>query len=156
MKICIFSDSHGYAGKMISAIGIENPDMCFFLGDGERDLAAVREQFPGLPFYAVKGNCDLRSKLSVALTCAVGGVSIFATHGHMYNVKYEPGLETLTYYAREAGASVALFGHTHRQHLSENDGVLLINPGPAGRSSYGCYAVLIIENGRYRADLRAV
>ena len=49
---------------MIRAIEREKPAMFLFLGDGERDLAAVKERFPTLPFYAVRGNCDLRSSLS--------------------------------------------------------------------------------------------
>ena len=139
---------------MIAAIELERPVMCFFLGDGERDLAALQKRFPDLPVYAVRGNCDLRSKLSTSISCAVGGVKIFATHGHMSNVKFEPGLETLTEQALNAGADVALFGHTHMQHLSESNGVLLLNPGPAGRSRYPCYAVLTIEGGKCRAELR--
>ena len=156
MKICVFSDSHGYAGNMIAAIELEDPDLCFFLGDGERDIVKVGERFPDLPIYAVRGNCDFRSNLSGSLSCAIGGVTLFATHGHMSNVKYENRLDTLTEQARREGASVALFGHTHSQHLSESRGVTLVNPGPAGRGYYPGYAVLTIENGICSAELKAI
>lgn len=156
MKVCVFSDSHGYAGNMIAAIELENPDLCFFLGDGKRDIAKVSERFPDLPVYAVRGNCDFRSNMSSSLCCAAGGVTIFATHGHMSNVKYENDLDTLTYQALQAGADVALFGHTHSQHLSKNNGVMLLNPGSAGRGYYPGYAVLTIENGKCSADLKAI
>jgi hypothetical protein len=156
MKVCVFSDSHGYAGNMIDAIKLEDPDLCFFLGDGERDIVKVGERFPDLPIYAVRGNCDFRSNLSRSLCCAVGGVTLFATHGHLSDVKYEDKLDTLTEQALRAGASVALFGHTHRQHLSENQGVTLVNPGPAGRGYYPGYAVLTIEDGKCRAELKAI
>ena len=156
MKVCVFSDSHGYAGNMIAAIELEDPDLCFFLGDGERDIIKVGERFPDLPVYAVRGNCDFRTKLSSSLCCAAGGVTIFATHGHMSDVKYENGFDTLTSQALRAGARIALFGHTHSQHLSENQGVMLLNPGSAGRGRHPGYAVLTIENGKYRADLKSI
>ena len=98
---------------MIRAIAREKPALCFFLGDGERDLAQVQARFPALPFYAVRGNCDWRSALSASIVCTVGGVCIFATHGHLYEVKHEPNLDSLLRAAEEAGASLALFGHTH-------------------------------------------
>ena len=156
MKVCAFSDSHGYAGNMVAAIELEKPDICFFLGDGEKDIAKVGERFPDLPIYAVRGNCDFRTNLNSSLCCEVGGVTLFATHGHLSEVKHEESLDTLTDQALRAGASVALFGHTHVRHLSENRGVTLVNPGPAGRVYYPGYAVLTIENGKCSAELKAI
>ena len=156
MKACVFSDSHGCLDNMIAATELERPDICFFLGDGERDLARFEERYPSLPVYAVRGNCDFRSELKRLIICNVEGVIIFATHGHLSNVKYEDDLRTLTYQAKEAGADIALFGHTHQQHLSENDGVTLLNPGTIGYGYYPGYAVLYIENGRFTAELKSV
>ena len=156
MKICVFSDSHGYAGNMFAAIELEKPDACIFLGDGERDIARVIEEYPDLPVYAVSGNCDFRTDLSSSLFCEIGGVRIFATHGHLSRVKYDYDLETLTSQAVEAGADVALFGHTHSQQLCESRGVTLLNPGSIGRGYYPSYAVLTIENGRYMTDLKTI
>jgi len=154
MKACVFSDSHGYAANMIAFIGIEKPDIVFFLGDGERDLLEVEERFPDLPIYAVRGNCDFRSELNTTLVCEVEGVTIYMTHGHTANVKYEDRMDTLTMHAMQAGADIALFGHTHWQHLSENRGVILLNPGSVGRGYLPGYAVLIIENGRVFPSLK--
>ena len=53
-------------------------------------------------------------------------------------------------------AYIALFGHTHYQHLSENDGVTLLNPGTVGYGYYPGYAVLNIENGTFSAELRSI
>ena len=156
MKICIFSDSHGYAGNMIAAIELERPAMCFFLGDGERDLAVLEEKYPDLPIYYVRGNCDFRSEANGTIICDIGGVRIYATHGHLDNVKYEPELDTLTSRAVNAGAEIALFGHTHRQHISINRGVTLVNPGSIGRGGYPSYAVLEIDSGKYSFDLRSL
>jgi putative phosphoesterase len=156
MKICVFSDSHGYAANMINAIELEKPDLCFFLGDGERDIAKVEAKYPDLPVYAVRGNCDFRSDMKSLLICVVDGVKIFMTHGHLSNVKYEYEYDTLTSQALEAEAQIALFGHTHDQHLSENRGVMLLNPGSVGRGYYPSYAVLNIKDGFYNADLKAI
>lgn len=156
MKACVFSDSHGYAGNMMAAIELEKPDFCFFLGDGERDIAKVIDKYPDLPIYVVRGNCDFRTEAKSALCCEVEGIVIFATHGHLSRVKYDFDLETLTSQAVEAGASVALFGHTHCQQLCESRGVTLLNPGAIGRGYYPSYAILTIENGRCIADLRSI
>ena len=141
---------------MISAVELEKPDLCFFLGDGARDLSALEAQFPSLPLYAVRGNCDLRSSLSSALVCTVGGVCIFVTHGHPHHVKYEPALETLSCAAREAGAGLVLFGHTHCQVLEQRGGITLLNPGSIGRAAYPGYAVLSLGDGRFDASLRSL
>ena len=156
MKICVFSDSHGYAGNMTAAIGLERPDACFFLGDGERDLAEVEELFPDLSIHAVRGNCDFFSERSSAVCLTLDGVRIFATHGHLYDVKYDPRLEMLTSKAVEMGADIALFGHTHAQHISVSRGVTLLNPGQAGRGWYPCYAVITTDNGRFDAELKTI
>lgn len=156
MKACVFSDSHGYAANMMNAVRLEKPDVVFFLGDGDRDIAELETKFPGLTVYAVRGNCDFRSERDNAVCCELEGVTVFATHGHMSDVKYDPGLELLTEQALQAGARIALFGHTHRQHMSENRGVTLINPGESGRGWYPGYAVLNIENGAFSAELKTI
>lgn len=156
MKACVFSDSHGCVDNMIAAVELERPDICFFLGDGERDIARLGEKYPSLPIYAVRGNCDFSSDLKKLIICNVEGVIIFATHGHLSNVKFEDELQTLTYQAKEAGADIALFGHTHSQHLSENDGITLLNPGSVGWGYYPAYAVLDIENGTFSVELKSI
>ena len=39
------------------------------------------------------------------------GIKIFFTHGHKWGVKYST--DRLFYKAKEIGAQIALFGHTH-------------------------------------------
>ena len=154
MNVCVFSDSHGYADGMVTAIEREAPALCFFLGDGERDLAAVQARFPDLPFFAVRGNCDLRSQLSEELLCTLGGMRVLAVHGHRHQVKYEPNLDSLTQAALDRGAGLALFGHTHHPCLLRRDGVLLLNPGSVGRSAHPAYALLRLEDGVCEPRLR--
>ena len=156
MKACIFSDSHGYAGNMLNAVRFENPDAVFFLGDGERDIEELETECPDLSVYAVRGNCDFRSNRESTMIVTTDGVRIYMTHGHLSDVKYDSRLEMLTSQALEAEADIALFGHTHRQHLSENWGVTLLNPGSAGQGWYPGYAVLTVHGGRFSAELKTI
>ena len=141
---------------MITAIEREQPRCVFFLGDGVRDLDVVQERFQGLYYYAVRGNCDLRPSLNASICCEVGGVRIFAAHGHQYQVKYESSLTTLAAAARKEGAAAALFGHTHEPYCAEHDGILLFNPGAIRRILHPCYGVLDIEDGKIRAELKTL
>ena len=152
MKVCVFSDSHGCPENLVRAVEAEKPALCFFLGDGERDLGALRERFPDLPVYAVRGNCDLRSGLPKQLACAVGGVRIFATHGHLYDVKHDPSLFGLLRAAE--GADLALFGHTHTALAERREGTVIFNPGSIGRSARPSYGVITIGEGETRTEIR--
>ena len=132
MKFIVFSDSHGDVDHMIRAVRLENPALCFFLGDGEYDLTRLQRRFPSLPVNAVRGNCDLRSTLPRTLTCAAGGVRIFATHGHLYGVKHDPIYRELCEAALAENADVVLFGHTHEPFRDRTMGMELLNPGSIG------------------------
>ena len=145
MKICVFSDSHGSPDNMLRAIELEKPALCFFLGDGERDLEPVRQRFPALAIHAVRGNCDLRSELPKFLCCAVGGLRVFAAHGHLYDVKHDPSLFGLLRAAE--GADLALFGHTHTALAERREGTVIFNPGSIGRSARPSYGVITIGEG---------
>jgi putative phosphoesterase len=141
---------------MMNAVRLEKPDTVFFLGDGDGDIAELEAKFPELTVYAVRGNCDFRSNRESSMLVTADGVRIYMTHGHLSDVKYDSRLEMLTSQALEAEAQIALFGHTHDQHLSENRGVMLLNPGSVGRGYYPSYAVLNIKDGFYNADLKAI
>ena len=153
MKICVFSDSHGYAEHMIAAVAREKPAMCFFLGDGERDVQLLEKRFPALPIQAVRGNCDLRSALPLMLRCAAGGLRILAVHGHLYNVKYDPELYELRQAGLDADAQVLLFGHTHRACRDRSLGMEILNPGTIGRVAHPSYGLLFVENGRAETEI---
>ena len=154
MKFIVFSDSHGVAEHMIRAVEQEKPDLCFFLGDGERDLERLQKRFPALPVNAVRGNCDVFSTLPAVLVCAAGGLRFFATHGHLYGVKHDPICRDLCEAALETDADVVLFGHTHEPFRDRTMGMVLLNPGsigPTTRPSYG-----LIRSGGGRVDAEVV
>ena len=99
---------------MIEAVRREAPSLCFFLGDGETDLVTLRSRYPELPLNVVRGNCDLRSVQPLSLNAVIGGVRIFAVHGHQHEVKYDDSLRELCRAALRSTADIVLFGHTHR------------------------------------------
>lgn len=145
MKILVLSDSHGELRYMEKAVFDETPDHILHLGDKLNDARALRERFPRIPMTAVPGNCDLGAIDPPVLVQELGGVRFLITHGHVHGVKM--GLMRLSYAAMEAGAQVAVYGHTHIAAHREECGVHLLNPGAAGG---GCpsYGVIELENGR--------
>ncbi len=145
MKFIVFSDSHGDVDHMIRAVRLEQPSMCFFLGDGEYDLTRLQRRFPSLPVNAVRGNCDLRSTLPRALTCAAGGLRIFATHGHLYGVKHDPIYRELCEAALAENADVVLFGHTHEPFRDRTMGMELLNPGSIGPTTRPSYGLILLD-----------
>ena len=154
MKFIVFSDSHGDVDHMIRAVRLENPALCFFLGDGEYDLTRLQRRFPSLPVNAVRGNCDLRSTLPRALTCAAGGVRIFATHGHLYGVKHDPIYRELCEAALAEDADVVLFGHTHEPFRDRTMGMELLNPGSIGPTTRPSYGLILLDGDRVETAVR--
>ncbi len=149
MKILVISDTHNYTGDAIEAIYALKPDYTFHLGDMANDCDEIRYAYPDINFNAVLGNNDFYCKsYEKELTFTIDGIIFFACHGHKYNVKY--GLEKLKLRAKEIGANVVLFGHTH-QKLCEFDGdVYYVNPG-SGKSTY---ALITTDNSKVNIEIK--
>lgn len=145
MKWMIASDLHGsayYCRKMLEAFEREGADRLFLLGDllyhGPRnDLPreyAPKEVIPLLngkkeKLLCVRGKCDAEVDRMVLefpvladyAVLPVGQRLIYATHGHIYNMKNLPPL---------APGDVLLHGHTHVPAWTEfGQGNLYLNPG---------------------------
>ena len=131
---------------MCAAIRAWQPDVVLHLGDYVRDAQTVRERFPDLDLRYVRGNCDVGMKDEPEkLFFDLGGVEIFATHGHIYDVKY--GLDSLRNAAYFSGAKLCLFGHTHQKLYLEMGGIQFLNPGTAGQGYELTAARITVENG---------
>lgn len=146
MKILVLSDSHSSLGFMRMSISALRPDVVVHLGDHYDDGCAVAEENPHIRFYQVPGNCD--RFLSVGwqpevICCDLGGVLCYMTHGHLHGVK--SGEERLLAAARDAGAKIVMYGHTHTAVCRFEDDLLVINPGSC-RGYSGSVALLEIEN----------
>lgn len=155
MKLLVFSDTHGNAQPMLDVLGDKAADAnaCFLLGDGVRQADDVREAFPELPLYVVRGNCDGGSLEPEEGLAPFGRRLIYYTHGHQLSVKQN--LDMLWWRAKRQRADIALYGHTHVPSYTLRDGIHLFNPGSisrprAGRGSYGC---ITIENRTPRFDI---
>lgn len=128
MRILVFSDSHGVYHDMRCVVK-KHPeiDVIVFCGDGAEDIDEIRREFSQKAVIAVRGNRDFCTQNPNVETITLEGKKLFITHGHIYNVKY--GLYNLACAAREAGADIAVFGHTHQPTEIYDDGLYLFNPG---------------------------
>lgn len=148
MKILVVSDTHNMIQNAVSLITKLNPDYVLHLGDVCEDVKRLEDMFPRKLIVSVKGNNDYFDKSSPLERCFdLMGKKIFMCHGHKYNVKMS--LLNLIYKAKENEADIVLYGHTHKSHIEEIDGMLVINPG-----SIGTYAVIDIteENTEARIE----
>ena len=154
MKVAVFSDTHGVTSPMVQAVRDIMPDALVHLGDYERDAEILLREFPDIPLYHVCGNCDYAAKAPARLAVQLGPVTAFLTHGHLYHVDYGR-VDSLVYAAQEAGAQLALYGHTHTALHQDMGGVKVVNPGTAGKGQNLTWALLeIFENGGIAAEIR--
>lgn len=154
MKLLVLSDSHSSLRFMARCVEAVKPDAVIHLGDHFDDGECLKEDFPGIPFYQVPGNCDryrCRPDQPEILIPRIGGVDIYMTHGHRHGVKSTLGL--LIRDARAAGVQAVLYGHTHIADCHrEEDGLWVLNPGSCGY--YGGSAGLIVISDKKIADCR--
>lgn len=147
MTILVLSDSHSTLSFMRRCMEAVKPDTVIHLGDHFDDGEAIKEEFPGIPFYQVPGNCDryrCRPDQPEILIPRIGGVDFYMTHGHRHSVKSYLG--ALLRDARAAKAAAVLYGHTHVADCHrEEDGLWVLNPGSCGY--YGGTAGLITVSG---------
>ena len=142
MILAVFSDTHGNTAGMLSAVRRMRPDVLVHLGDNLRDSAELAREFPELPLHAVPGNCDFARREPDTDTFMAGLVTVFATHGHRYSVKY--GLDSLLNAAHFSGAGLVLYGHTHIARIDYYGGMTVVNPGPSGLGPQPSFALIEI------------
>ncbi len=143
MRVLVLSDSHGDRWRVLKAVDAQpSAKYIIHLGDGEHDMAGL-EDIPGKITLQVRGNCDFGSDLPACLHGSLGGVGYYACHGHLEFAKHTDTV--LWEKARDFGASVVLYGHTHRAVTTYRDGVWLMNPGSVHQGEYG--VIDITEQG---------
>ena len=76
----------------------------------------------------------------------LGGVRILMMHGHTRRVKSGP--MAAIYAARECGADILLFGHTHQPVVDRSGDFWVMNPGCIGPSVRRTYGVITLEDGK--------
>ena len=134
-RVLVLSDSHGNVGNMIRAVKREEPDMILHLGDCVVDADALRREFPHTTMVNVPGNCDF-SRGDTERLIDIDGYKVLMCHGHTYGVKMS--YMHLELHAKEIGADLALFGHTHKLFYDKHNGLAMMNPGSIGAPLWGC------------------
>ena len=133
MRIGIVSDSHGNIDvfeDMLAVPGAAEAELWLHAGDFAPD-ADVLEEMSGRRVARVLGNCDFFvDGVHDETVVEVAGHRIFLTHGHLFNVRFDTAM--LAAAARETGANIAVYGHTHIA-LEEYGDVTVLNPGSIAR-----------------------
>jgi len=138
MRIFVFSDSHGRYSSLAHVLNHEKPDLAVHLGD-HADDALFLSKMVNTPMLWVAGNCDPFSSAKTEQIVEWEGHKVYLCHGHTHRVK--TSLLALSYAAREHGAALALFGHTHIPCDETYGDVRLINPGAVKQGSYAILTV---------------
>lgn len=158
MKALVFSDSHGKYLNIKNAIELHksNTDAVIFLGDGIKDIERIKDSYPQIAFFIVKGNCDfMANEYENERVITLGSSRVLICHGHTLNAKSTYLRLTLRAIELECGA--VFFGHTHEPYddlYDANDKrVHLFNPGSIGyNGSYGIINtsgnVLVTSHGK--------
>lgn len=167
MKWMIASDIHGsahFGRQMLEAFDREGADRLLLLGDilyhGPRnDLTmeynsmAVADMLNARKdkIVAVRGNCDsevdqmvleipiMADYNIITVESKSGPVSIYATHGHLYNPQTPLPM---------AQGSILLNGHTHVPACVDFGSFYYMNPGSTSiPREESCNSYMVIENG---------
>ena len=151
MRLLVISDSHGNYPHALKAHQLAGPvDHIIHLGDGAED-ARLMAQVLEVPVLQVAGNCDPDPRLPQELTLDFGRCRILLIHGNRQMVK--SGLRQLVGKGIEVGATVVLYGHTHRSAVQTESGMLLVNPGTLREGFPGSYAILTVGETEVHAEI---
>lgn len=143
MKIMILSDSHAMSKTdLLNLLKANQVNYYIHCGD-------IYMTYDGLNlnnFYIARGNNDF-SDIPYELFITLDNLKFFIVHGNRYDVDYN--LDYLHTAAKQKGADIVCFGHTHQPFLDTKDGIIMINPGstcyPRGQYRYPTYCILDTE-----------
>jgi uncharacterized protein len=125
MKLLIMSDSHGWGEEIVQLVKRHQHEVDAMIHCGDSELQVDASELQGLKM--VKGNCDFGADFPEDLIETFGSFVVYATHGHLYNVKMTH--VPLSYRAEEVGANLVCFGHSHVATSFKEQGIVFINPG---------------------------
>jgi hypothetical protein len=156
MLIAVVSDTHRNSTIIRKVANIvEEADILIHLGDNVADIDELKEIYKN-KIISVRGNCDFTTKSPIERVEDINEVRILVTHGHKYDVK--SGIWQLKDKAKEVGADIALFGHTHISEINFEDGIWIINPGSASlpRDGQRSIAFIEIEDAEIRPSIHSI
>lgn len=108
MQILVMSDTHGDS-NVIEKVRSFYPNANAFIHCGDSELPFAHKALAGMK--KVRGNCDIDKAFPDEADFDLEGATVFVTHGHLFNVKNS--ILSLSYRAKEVGAQIACFGHSH-------------------------------------------
>ncbi|MFB3067106.1 MAG: metallophosphoesterase family protein [Planctomycetota bacterium] len=135
----LISDTHGLV-RSEAVEALRGVDRILHMGDVGG--AEVLEQLEAIaPVSAVRGNTDhgaWADDLPMSLTLDTHGMRVHLVHD----------IDTLDLDPMAADIGVVLFGHSHKPHEEERDGVLYVNPGAAGPRRFNLpVSVALLRSG---------
>lgn len=165
MKLMIASDIHGssyWCARLMEKYNEEKPDILLILGDilyhgprndlprdyAPKEVAAMLNPLAD-KILCVRGNCDSEVDgmvldfpiMAEYALLHIDGVTIFATHGHIYSEDKPPKMPAGT---------VLLCGHTHIAKITEHDCFTYVNPGSVSIPKEGTgHGYMIFEGGEF-------
>jgi putative phosphoesterase len=124
--IGLISDTHGLVRPDVHT-ALAGVELILHAGDVGGDDILDELQLIA-PVHAVYGNTDPPGQLRLtdSIEMTVGGVRVHVSHGH------EVGSPTPAKLLARYSADVIVYGHTHKQLLTNADGRWVVNPGAAG------------------------
>ena len=121
--IGVISDTHGLLRPQ-AVKALKGVELIVHAGDiGGPEVLSALEQIA--PVQAVRGNTDrgeFGDSLPLTRVVEVGGLQLYVLH-ELFTLDLDPAA---------AGLAAVIFGHSHRPHQEQKDGVLYLNPGSAG------------------------
>ncbi|MDD5936228.1 MAG: phosphodiesterase [Clostridiales bacterium] len=165
MKLMIASDIHGsayYCKELLEAYKAAKADKLLLLGDllyhGPRNdlpkdynpkqvIAMLNDMKDEI--LCVRGNCEAEvDQMVLEFPCMadyimlyVDGITIFATHGHLYNENNLPPLKK---------GDILLHGHTHVTANRKVGDITYVNPGSVSIPKEGTvHGYMIFEDGKF-------
>lgn len=150
-RVGLISDTHNMLRPQVFDV-FEGVDLILHAGDvGDDDILDELETIA--PVYAVRGNTDRidNPRLPESRELLINGsLRVHVSHGH------EVGAKPITLVAAYGDADMIVYGHTHRELITETDGTLVVNPGAAGARRFDlmpCVAIMTITDGRPAVEL---
>lgn len=141
-RVGLISDTHNMLRPQVFDV-FAGVDLILHAGDvGDDDILDELETIA--PVYAVRGNTDRidNPRLPESRELLINGtLRVHVSHGH------EVGAKPITLVAAYGDANVILYGHTHRELITDREGVLVVNPGAAGARRFDlmpCVAIMTV------------
>ena len=148
--IGLISDTHGLVRPDVHT-ALAGVELILHAGDvGDDDI--LDELGLIAPVQAVRGNTDPvgNPRMPSEIEMTIDGVSIHVSHGP------EVGPPTPAKLLARYPASVIVYGHTHKQLITQADSRWVVNPGAAGQRRFDLMpsvARMIIDSGKVAIEL---